>query len=195
MRILLASASPGRRDLLSMLGIEFDIVRTDVDESMLTENEPPESLVERLAIMKARSGMEISSDLKLPTGCVVIAADTVVYIDGRVLGKPRDREEAQWMLQTLSGRIHEVWTGMAFIVDRKLGEQQEIVKSLKSEVELCRLDQTTIDKYIDSGEPLSKAGAYGLQGRGVQFIKNIYGSYSGVIGLDLVLTREVLEGV
>jgi septum formation protein len=181
MRVVLASASPRRRELLSLLGIEFVINSPDIDESVLP-GESPVQLVERLAYSKARccSGSD--------SGNLVIAADTVVLLDGQILGKPKDREEAHGMLSSLAGKYHEVWTGMAFATG-----SSSVVRSSMTKVEFCPLTDSTISKYIATGEPMDKAGSYGIQGIGGQFIRRLDGSYTNVMGLDLVVVREELE--
>jgi septum formation protein len=181
MRVVLASASPRRRELLSLLGIEFAIVSPDVDESVLS-GESPVELVERLAYSKARCCAEADQER------LVIAADTVVLLDGQILGKPRDKDEARSMLSSLSGRCHEVWTGMAFSMGCR-----SAIRSSMTRVEFCHLTEAIILKYVGTGEPMDKAGAYGIQGIGGQFIRRLEGSYTNVMGLDLVVVREELE--
>ena len=181
MRVVLASASPRRKELLSLLGLEFAIISPDVDESILA-GEAPVELVERLAESKAAYCAVTYPD------SLVIAADTVVLLDGQILGKPRDQEEARSMLSSLSGRYHEVWTGMAFAT-RGIA----VIRSSMTRVEFCPLTDSTILKYIATGEPMDKAGSYGIQGIGGQFIRRLEGSYTNVMGLDLVVVREELE--
>lgn len=181
MRLVLASASPRRRELLSLMGIEFAIVSPDVDESVLP-GESPGELVVRLANSKARSCAESESE------SLVIAADTVVLLDGQILGKPKDLDDAYGMLSALSGNWHEVWTGMAFATG-----SSSVVRSSMTRVEFCPLSDSTILKYIATGEPMDKAGSYGIQGVGGQFIRRLDGSYTNVMGLDLVVVREELE--
>jgi len=181
MRVVLASASPRRRELLSLLGIEFVIITPDVDEAVLP-GESPVELVERLADSKARCCAATDSE------GLVIAADTVVLLDGQILGKPKDKEEARHMLSSLSGKFHEVWTGMAFAKG-----DNSVIRSSMTRVEFSPLTDSTILKYIATGEPMDKAGSYGIQGIGGQFIRRLDGSYTNVMGLDLVVVREELE--
>ena len=181
MHVVLASASPRRQELLSLLGVEFTIVAPEIDESPF-RGEFPTELVERLASAKAQRCAE--SEHK----SIVIAADTVVLLDDQILGKPTSPSEAYDMLSLLSGKMHKVWTGMAFLFSGSL-----VVRSSVTLVEFCPLSDSIILKYIATGEPMDKAGSYGIQGVGGQFVRRLEGSYTNVMGLDLVVVREELE--
>ena len=178
---MLASASPRRRELLASVGLEPTQVRpADIDESPLP-GEQAEAYVLRLAQGKARAIAH--------AGELVLAADTVVTIDGALLGKPRDSADAAGMLRRLSARGHGVATGVA-VFDPVSGQ-------LESRVEVTRvifapLDDAEIDWYVASGEPMDKAGAYAIQGRAALFVERIEGSYSNVVGLPLATTYQLL---
>ena len=184
-RLILASASPRRNELLQQIGLEFQVRAVDMDESIL----PGETVlqhVKRLALEKARLGYEqVSQQEHEP---VVLAADTVVEIDGDVLGKPANAQQAADFLTRLSGRKHKVHTAVAVVAGR-----QELTETSSSEVEFTALSEQRISAYVATGEPLDKAGAYAIQGIAAQFIVNLNGSYSGVMGLPLYETAKLLS--
>jgi septum formation protein len=172
-RVILASQSPRRRQLLALIGIPHDVMPADIDESQLPDEEPiPHA--ERLAREKA---LRIAAAVP---DAVVIAADTIVVLDGEVLGKPRDRAEAIATLSRLSGRTHTVHTAVAVARD---GELRSGVESV--EVTFRPLDPARIARYVDTGEPMDKAGAYGIQGFGATLVERIHGDYFAVMGLAL----------
>ena len=180
--IYLASASPRRREPLRQIGVDFTLRRVDVDETPLP-GEPPEAFVRRLALEKARAGrLQIAADDDTP----VLGADTVVVIDGTILGKPRDRAHGLAMLQALSGRTHQVMTAVA------LAGLHEAARVSISDVSFGALDDATCEAYWASGEPLDKAGGYGIQGLAGTFVTRLQGSYSGVVGLPLNETAALL---
>jgi septum formation protein len=186
MRLILASASPRRAELLRAAGFEFDIVPAHVDESRLDDEEPAD-YVSRIARVKAQA-----APADLPDD-VVIGADTVVVIGSQVLGKPRDQEEAERMLGLLAGRTHEVFTGVA------LRNASGIVSSVeRTRVHFLPLSYGEIVAYIAGGEPYGKAGAYAIQGQASRFVDWIEGSYSNVVGLPVAtvyrLLRELVYG-
>jgi septum formation protein len=180
-RVVLASRSPRRAELLGLLGVEFTVVAADVDETPLA-GERPRAYVERVARNKAAA---VALD-----DCVVLSADTSVCVDGAIFGKPRDRADACRMLRTLSGRWHEVHTAVALRVPT--GAVTGLVVSTR--VEFVPLDDALIDAYWATGEPADKAGAYGIQGLGGALVGRIEGSYSAVVGLPLAETRTLLDG-
>ena len=182
-RLLLASASPRRRELLEQIGVPTRRVHCEVDEQVMS-GELPAAYVERVARDKVMAGVAAA-----PAGAVVLAADTVVVLDEQILGKPRDREHAKQMLLRLSGREHQVMTAVA--VAR--GEQLEL-RLVTTQVRFRGLSAAEIDAYWASGEPEDKAGAYGIQGLGAVFVAHISGSYSAVVGLPLQETAAILEG-
>jgi len=182
--LVLASGSPRRQELLRQIGVEFHVHVVDMDESML----PGEAVithVKRLALEKARAGYRLACEPI--NGCVALGADTVVEIDGDVLGKPQDARQAGAFLARLSARKHRVHTAVAVVTSAT-----EQIALSSSEVEFTRLSEQQIDRYVKTGEPLDKAGAYAIQGVGGQFIINLNGSYSGVMGLPLYETVELL---
>jgi septum formation protein len=180
-RLVLASNTPRRRELLHAAGFEFDVAAIDVDETR-GEGEPAERYVERLAQTKARAAVRRGPDL------VVVGADTVVVVGGEVLGKPRDTADAARMLRRLSGRSHEVLTGVA--VARR---GQMLSRVERTSVWFVRVSDAEIAWYLASGEPMDKAGAYAIQGRASRFIPRIDGSYSNVVGLPMAAVVELLE--
>lgn len=181
--IYLASASPRRRELLDQIGIRYRTLAVNVDETRHA-NEPPERYVLRLALDKARAGR---AQLLQGGARPVLGADTAVVIDGEVLGKPRDRDDALAMLRRLSGRIHHVYTGVA------LAGVEEGTRLSVSAVSFRPLTLEECAAYWHTGEPADKAGAYAIQGRGAAFITRLEGSYSGVMGLPLYETAQLIE--
>lgn len=179
--IRLASRSPRRRELLAQIGIDFELVEVEIDERP-GDGEPARALVERLARAKAEAGRARAGD-----GPPVLGADTEVVVDGQVLGKPRDRAAAMGMLERLSGREHEVWSGIALASDADLAA--EVVRT---RVRMRALGRDEMHAYWASGEPAGKAGAYAIQGRGAVFVESIEGSYSNVVGLPLFETARLL---
>lgn len=181
-RLVLASASPRRRELLQSLLPDFDIDPADIDESV-RPGESPSCYVARIAIEK--------SDAVAPRHpeCFILASDTTVVVDGRILGKPRDDREAIAMLASLSGRGHEVLS--AVVLRSPSGASEARVSTTR--VEFADLPRHWIDRYVLSGEPRDKAGAYAIQGGAAAWIQRIEGSYSGVVGLPLFETAALLR--
>lgn len=174
MEIVLASASPRRRELLSLMGLQdFKVIPADTDEAITAAG--PEDTVQEIALQKARKVAAETS-----AGTLVLAADTLVYLAGKPLGKPRDATEATAMLQRLSGRSHAVYTGVALCQN-----DREFTFAERTDVYFRALSQEEIDFYVRSGEPLDKAGAYGAQGLGAIFIERIDGDFFNVMGLPL----------
>jgi septum formation protein len=184
--IYLASASPRRRELLAQLGLSYELLVTDIDES-LRPGEPVDAYVRRMARDKARAALERMPERRAP----VLGADTTVVVDRHVLGKPEDREAAVSMLRRLSGVDHEVLTAVA-IVDGE--DEREAVAVSRTVVTFRPLSDEEIDGYWATGEPSDKAGGYAIQGLGAVFIEAIHGSYSGVMGLPLFETACLLNG-
>jgi septum formation protein len=182
--VYLASGSPRRRELLQQIGVSFRVVGMAVDEAVLPD-ETPSAYVTRLAAAKAVAGWERSRDAhQVP----VLAADTAVVLDGQILGKPADRQDAEGMLRQLSGRTHEVLTAVALRTTD--GLQSRISRS---EVTFRSIAAAEAHAYWETGEPSDKAGAYAIQGRGAIFVADLRGSYSGVMGLPLFETAELLR--
>jgi len=181
-RIVLASASPRRAELLRAAGIEFDVVPANVDESILG-GETPLLYVSRLAEAKARAVHESAGDR------CVLAADTAVVVDFHILGKPIDADEAKRMLRLLSGRTHDVLTAVALF-----GPHHEpVTRVARTVVMFGPITEDEINWYVASGEPMDKAGAYAVQGLASRFVTRIDGSYSNVVGLPLAETRVLLK--
>jgi septum formation protein len=182
--IYLASASPRRRELLRQIGVSYHLLPVVVDETPLPD-ESPSDYVARLALAKARTGARTLNRRKLHP---VLGADTAVVVDDAILGKPRDRDEGLTMLARLSGREHRVLSAVALATST-----WEAVKVQESQVRFRELSWAECAAYWDSGEPLDKAGGYGIQGRAAAFISELRGSYSGVMGLPLFETAELLR--
>ncbi len=178
--VVLASASPRRVALLKQAGLVFTVVDPGPDREWPGTAEPRHG-VRALALEKARRVAERR------TGALVIAADTIVVARGVRLGKPKDELEALEMLRRLHGRTHEVWTGVAVARGREQRTAAEVTK-----VQFVRLTEKELEAYARSGEPLDKAGAYGIQGLAAQFVRRIEGDYSNVVGLPLARLRAVL---
>jgi len=175
-RFILASSSPRRRELLSRVGLDIEVIPSGAEE-ILDQELPPEILVQELALLKAAWVAA-----KQRSGCIVLGADTVVAIDGVVLGKPQDAEEARRMLERLSGNTHEVYTGIC-VIDTT--DSKSVTAYERTEVKFKELTELEIEAYIESGEPLDKAGAYGIQEKGALLIEGICGDYFNVVGLPL----------
>ena len=184
MRLLLASRSPRRARLLREAGYEFDVAPADVDETRL-DGEAPRRYVSRLAGAKAAAAAAAAARAG---DRIVVAADTVVLIDGLVLGKPADRRDAAAMLGRLSGRTHEVLTGVTVARGARRRDAVEVTR-----VTLAALDAARIAWYAATGEPDDKAGAYAAQGIGARFVERIEGSWSGVVGLPLALVDRFVR--
>lgn len=194
-RLYLASQSPRRLELLRQVGLEPTVLplrsspgRLDVDETPLPD-EPATDYVLRLARIKAEAGVSVQRVRNLPHW-PILAADTTVTLDGHILGKPANRDEAVAMLRRYSGRAHTVLTAVAASY---LGHQNVVMS--ESVVTFKPLSETEIAAYVDSREGFDKAGGYGIQGRAALFIEHISGSYSGVMGLPLYETSELLKTV
>lgn len=181
--IVLASASPRRRELLRQVGVGFRVVVASVDESVLPD-EAPAAYVVRVARDKA---LEVLA--REGAGLPVLGADTAVVLDGRILGKPADRAEALAMLSSLSGQTHEVYSAAVLVA----GAQPSRECLNISRVTFAELDRAWIESYCDTGDPMDKAGAYGVQGRAAEKIIRIEGSFSGVMGLPLYETCQLLR--
>jgi septum formation protein len=180
-RVILASASPRRAELLRAAGIDFDVQPADVDES-IGGGELPIEYVSRLAEAKGRLVYERD------TARTVLAADTVVIVDAHILGKPGDEADARRMLRLLSDRKHEVLTAVSVFHPGEIVDTRVEVTS----VEFAPLSESDIDWYVSSGEPMDKAGAYAVQGLASRFVTRIEGSYSNVVGLPVALVYQML---
>jgi septum formation protein len=181
-RLILASASPRRRELLGALQIPFTVLPSRADES-LPEHGSPAAAIERVAMAKAE---EVAG--RTPPGHWVLAADTAVVVDNRTLGKPADRADALAMLAALAGRVHQVITAVAL-----LGPETREVFSVCTEVRFRRLSREQLEWYAALDEPYDKAGAYAIQGQGAFLVETIDGSYTNVVGLPMAEVVERLE--
>lgn len=179
--IVLASASPRRRELLKSAGIAFVVRPAEIAE-VPHQHESPRGFAERMAREKAWAVRSTN------TGEVILAADTVVAVDGQILGKPNNEEDAARMLRLLSGREHLVITGVCLS-----GEDFEDIRSENTEVRFKKMSDADIRGYIATGEPMDKAGAYGIQGGASRWIAGITGDYNNVVGLPLDLVRQMLR--
>lgn len=193
-RIYLASQSPRRRELLKQIGVNFEMLlprfdprrQLDTDETPLAD-EVPEQYVQRICQAKADAGWKALKLRNLPS-FPVLAADTSVILDGKIIGKPHSREQATDTLRTLSGRQHQVLSAVAIMFEKRME-----MRLSTSKITFATLSEERIRRYLLTNEPLDKAGSYAIQGYAAAFIQNIEGSYSGVMGLPLFETAELLQ--
>lgn len=188
-RVVLASGSPRRRELLKKIYSDFEVIVSETDEGICEEN--PEKIVEELAKRKAEA---VFNELKLSQdeNILVIGADTIVYYDGEVLGKPEDEDDARAMISMLSERTHQVYTGVA-IFTKKNGQDNITVFNDKTDVSFYYIDKYDINEYIAGGSPMDKAGAYGIQDDFAKHVKKIDGDYNNVVGLPVSKLYQVLK--
>lgn len=186
-RLILASSSPRRQELIRLLGQSYDIVVSRVDERITTEM-PPAQVVHDLSIRKARAVYNEIKDSQKDG--IVIGADTIVVLNDKILGKPKDEQEAFQMLHALQGNTHHVYSGVACI-DLESGET--LVDHCKTAVTIKPLSEQEIRRYIQTGEPKDKAGAYGIQGIGAVIVEKIEGDFFNVVGLPLSLLSDMLK--
>lgn len=177
-KMILASASPRRKELLSAMGVPFEVICADAEESLAGE---PKSLVVQNARLKAAAVHKSHPER------MILGADTVVCVDGQVLGKPRDEKDALHMLRSLSGKKHQVYTGVCL-----MGNGWEDVRCDETDVYFSSLTDEEILRYIATKEPMDKAGAYAIQGIAGMYVEKINGSFSNVIGLPMALVRAML---
>lgn len=188
MRIILASASPRRKELLAQIGLEFEIVVSDVEEKVTSTL--PWQVVEELSAQKAEAvcstvcGEGGTGSAVIDNEMLVIGADTIVACDEQILGKPRDEENAKEMLRSLQGRAHQVYTGVTLI---HVKDEQRMVHTFheRTDVEFYPMTEQDIADYVATGDPMDKAGAYGIQGICARFVKGIQGDYNNVVGLPV----------
>lgn len=182
MKIILASGSPRRSELMRLAGFDFDVVIPDVDES-IPDDMPAQSAVIMLSLKKAQAALATTNE-----PCIVVAADTVVVLDDVILGKPSDKEDAFRMLSMLSGRTHHVFTGVTVIKNGVAGSFYS-----DSTVTFFKLTEEEIYEYISTGEPMDKAGAYGIQGKGCLLVKELCGDYYNIVGLPIAETARAIR--
>ena len=182
-QLYLASTSPRRSELLQQIGVNFETLQVDVDETLLTQ-EAAADYVQRLALAKARAGLEVVADNR---NAVILGGDTAVVYDGRIFGKPVGREQAWMMLETLSGETHQVYSAVSAV-----NNDQQLTRLTVTNVTFHNLSAQQQQAYWETGEPEGKAGAYAVQGFGAVFVASIAGSYTGVVGLPVAETAELL---
>lgn len=188
MRIILASASPRRKELLAQIGLEFEIVVSDVEEKVTSTL--PWQVVEELSAQKAEAvcntvcGESGTGNSVSDNEMLVIGADTIVAYDEQILGKPRDEENAKEMLRSLQGRAHQVYTGVT-LIHVKDGQRMVNTFHERTDVEFYPMTEQDIADYVATGDPMDKAGAYGIQGICARFVKGIRGDYNNVVGLPV----------
>lgn len=191
-KVILASESPRRKEIMTQMGINFEVVPAHVKEDV--EHNIPSKMVEALAMLKAKDVADRLKDEK--DDLIIIGADTLVFHKGQVLGKPKDRDDAISMINSLSGDIHEVCTGVSIIIRNNSEEgikEENIVFSVSSSVVVHPLTIEEIEDYVDTGEPYDKAGAYAIQGGFGIYIKEIHGDYYNIVGFPISKIYEKLK--
>lgn len=181
--LILASASPRRKELLSNLNMNFKVISSEIEE-FISEKESPSTVAMSLSFQKALSVANTVDEKD-----IVIGADTIVVLDGEILGKPTDEEDALNMIKKLSGKYHEVITGISIV---RLYDNKKIIDHSITKVKMKELDIDKIQRYINTKEPLDKAGSYGIQGYGSLFVEKIEGDYFNVVGLPVGKLEEML---
>ena len=189
-KIILASKSPRRQELLKLGGIEYDVIVSDTEE--VINSQVPREVVEDLSLQKARAVYESIGD---KNNTAVIGADTVVSYEGKILGKPKDEDDARRMLTMLSGNTHEVYTGVTILSNGMDGIHNIKTFSECTRVIFYPLDSDEIESYIKSKDPMDKAGSYGIQSGAAKFVKRIEGDYNNVVGLPLARLYHELKGL
>ncbi len=191
-QIILASGSPRRRELLEQIGYTFEIVTSEKEE--VYQSTEPQEIVKELALLKAKDVAEkITKERGEDCQRILIGADTVVAHQGKVLGKPKDKADAARMLDALQGNAHDVYTGVAVICYDKEGKEEVISHAVGTKVYVDAMTEEEIQAYIETGEPMDKAGAYGIQGRFAAHIRKIEGDYYNVVGLPVSYIYKVLR--
>lgn len=192
--IILASGSPRRRELLSLIETDFEVITSDADETPLETS--PDKIVEELSLRKAKDVFDKINGRNILKGdrLLIIAADTLVFLDDVRMGKPTSHEDAVKMLESLSGNVHEVYTGVTLIL-WKAGETVITSFSEKTSVEFDKLTRQEIEDYVSTGEPMDKAGAYAIQGKSTKFVKSITGDYHNVVGLPVARLYKEMKNI
>lgn len=194
-RIILASASPRRRELLQQIGLEFEVIPAKGEE-IITRTAPGEVVCE----LSSQKAQEVAGRLadeavrsKNAELLLILGADTVVCQDGQIMGKPKDYEDAVRMIGQLQGRTHSVFTGVTVLVCRSGQKAEQHTFACETKVEICPMTVDEIRSYVDTGEPMDKSGAYGIQGRFAAWVKSIEGDYNNVVGLPVSAIWQVLK--
>ena len=191
-RIILGSASPRRRELLEQIGVEFEVKVSGKEEVHYSLD--PAAIVKELALMKAENvAEELGAADTQEKDIIVIGADTVVVLDGEILGKPKDEADAERVLKALQGGSHDVYTGAAFLTYGRNGDKEVCSYAVGTRVFVNPMTENEIRAYIATGEPMDKAGAYGIQGRFAAYIEKIEGDYYNVVGLPVSRVYETLK--
>ncbi len=192
MQVILASKSPRRKEILQTLGISFTIVTADTDES--SDQTDPALLVEQLSLQKAQDVFHVLEKKgELLPDTLIIASDTVVALNGEILGKPKDREDARRMINGLQNTVHHVLSGIAFCYYDAQGNQKQAVSHASTAVHFGPMSEDDVRLYLDSGEPYDKAGAYAIQGLAGRWITGIEGDYFNVVGLPVNVMCELAK--
>lgn len=187
-KFILASQSPRRKELLETIGLDFEVIVSDADESTVSKDNVPVGVyVQELALIKAAA---VAKKVLKDKDVLIISADTIVTLDGTVLGKPKDEDDAFRMLSALSGREHEVYTGYCIM---RIKDGYTVCNNVKTAVHFKDISENKIRSYIKTGEPMDKAGAYGIQGLGGILIEKIDGDYANVVGLPVSALADTLE--
>lgn len=185
-KLVLASGSPRRKEILNNLGLDFEVLVSDADESSVSADKLPTSVyVQELALLKASAAGKLAGKNRL-----IIAADTVVFSGGKILGKPKDSADAARMLRELSGKAHSVFTGICVM---RTNDLYSVCAAVETKVYFKELSDELIEEYVKSGEPSDKAGAYGIQGKGAVLVEKIEGDYFNVVGLPISRLAEILK--
>lgn len=202
MRIILASKSPRRKELLSRIGIEFECMASEMEEKITDDS--PDKVVSELSRQKAENILEMlrPAEEQDSSPMVIIGADTIVECDGKIMGKPKDDTDAKRMLRLLAGRCHSVWTGVTILfinIDKNgnINDNKIISETFACEtkVYMYPVSDKEIDKYIKTKEPCDKAGAYGIQGIATKFIEKIEGDYNNVVGLPVSALYQKIKNI
>ena len=189
-QVILASGSPRRKELLELIGVEFKIIISNKEEVITSSN--PEEVVKELSMMKAE---DVAAGVSGPA--IILGADTVVAHNGRILGKPKDREDAIRMITSFAGDDHQVYTGVCIIKKEADGSVKTISFAEGTKVTVYPMTSKEIERYVDSGEPMDKAGAYAIQGLFAPYIKGIEGDYYNIVGFPIagIYQRLKEEGI
>lgn len=202
MKIVLASGSPRRKELLEQIGYEFEVIVSKGEE--IYENTDPEEIVKELSLMKALEVVQGDEDHYIEGDCIVIGADTIVVCNQEILGKPKTEEEAFTMLMSLQGRSHMVYTGVAIIECREGVDEEDggvgftfdiTNHAIGTKVCVMPMTEAEVWEYIQTGEPMDKAGGYGIQGRFAAYVEGIEGDYYNVMGLPLCYVNQVIKSL